>query len=269
MPKTPKIAIGLAVATGSLLGALVNGPVAGAGASTPIETNQLFVGLVNGKQSKATIDVLCPGPSTTGHALANQTVAVSRAPSTAASTGFTGSRGRSVVAVFGGPAANASVSFATYGSRPIPTSLILPCAGTGTVVFSPHPTSKTARNSTVPVTYLNLGVSPGAGLPAPTPGRSRTVTVTEADNGRSITLHRGDRLDVTLAGRGGFTWTEPVSSNQAVLRRKAGSPGPTASATFLALSTGKAIVSAEDNPNCYPLCKIASRPFDVDVSVTG
>jgi hypothetical protein len=36
----------------------------------------------------------------------------------------------------------------------IPTALVLPCYGTGTVAFVPNPTSTTARNATVPVTFV-------------------------------------------------------------------------------------------------------------------
>ncbi|HXQ59770.1 MAG TPA: hypothetical protein VN799_06715 [Acidimicrobiales bacterium] len=270
MRGTPKILVGLAVTCGSVLGTLVTGPTAGARASSLIGANQVFAGLVNATQAQATIDVLCPGPTNTGHPLPNQSVAVSRAPSTATSAGFTGSRGRSVVAAFGGPTTNGPVTFDSYGSRPIPTSLILPCGGTGTVVFSPRPTSKTARNSTVKVTYLNLGVTPAARSDgSKAPNSPHTVTVTQADNGQSVTLHKGDRLDVRLSGPSGFTWTEPVSSDPGVLRRKAGSSGKTASASFLAVSAGTVTVTAIDNPNCYPLCEIASRPFGIDVSVTG
>ena len=158
------------VALGGLLGSVAGGQGAGARPGAPIGTNQAFLGLVNGDQPTATIDVLCAGPSTTGHPLAHQTVAVSRAPSTALDAGFTGSRGRLIVAGFGGPATNASVSFASYGSKPIPTSLVLPCAGTGKVVFSPRPSSRTARSAAVAVTYLNMGaISSAARGRAPSP----------------------------------------------------------------------------------------------------
>jgi hypothetical protein len=263
MRRTPKLLAAMAVALGALLGSVLTGPLAGARSDPAIATNQPFLGLVNAKQPTATIEVLCPGPANSGHPLADQTVAVSRAPSAATSTGFTGSRGRSVVAGFGGPATNAQVTFSTYRSRPIPTSLVLPCSGTGTVVFSPRPTSKTALASAVTVTYLNLGAAP------PEARSSRTVTVTDADNGRHITLHKADLLEVKLSGLSAFTWTEPASSDRAVLRRQAGSSGRAAGARFLALSTGTATVTATDVPNCYPHCAVPVRSFAVDVSVAG
>jgi hypothetical protein len=262
MKRHLRIPTGMALALGVLLGSTVTGTLAGANPGSPIGSGQTFVGLVNGKQPTATVMVLCAGPSVTGHPLGHQTVAVSRAPAAATGAGFTGSRARSVVAGFGGPATNPSVTLRSYGTRPIPTSLVLPCAGEGKVVFSPRPTSKTARSTSVTVTYLNLGAAARAA------GSSRTVIVTQADSGRSLTLHKGDRLGVKLSGPAAFTWTEPVSSDPAVLRRRTGSSGADASATFLAVSLGKVTVTATDNPNCYPRCLIASRAFEVGVSIT-
>jgi hypothetical protein len=42
--------------------------------------------------------------------------------------------------------------------QPLPTSLTLPCSGTGTVYFTPIPVVPPSRSATVPVRY----VSPGA-----------------------------------------------------------------------------------------------------------
>ena len=100
-------------------------------------------------------------------------------------------------------------------------------------------------------------------------GTTRTITVTAADSGRSLTLHRGERLAVQLTGPTLYTWTEPASSNMAVLQRKSGSSGGQASALFVATRTGRAMVTATDNPNCYPECLPPSRLFQVSLSVTG
>ncbi len=102
-------------------------------------------------------------------------------------------------------------------------------------------------------------------LTAGTP--SRMITVTQADSGRSYALHRGDRLVVQLLGPSAYTWTEPASSDQAVLQRTAGSSASAATATFVAKAKGKAEVTATDNPNCYPRCLAPSRLFVVRVSV--
>lgn len=88
---------------------------------------------------------------------------------------------------------------------------------------------------------------------------SRTITVTQADSGHRYQLRKGDRLKVRLSGSSVYTWTEPATSDKAVLRRTGGSSGPTASATFLATAEGKVDITAIDNPNCYPQCLAPSR----------
>jgi len=40
---------------------------------------------------------------------------------------------------------------------PIPTSITIPCGGTGKMVFAPSPTSPTARSATVSITIISLG----------------------------------------------------------------------------------------------------------------
>jgi hypothetical protein len=97
----------------------------------------------------------------------------------------------------------------------------------------------------------------------------QTITATQAGSGHRYTLHNGDRLDVKLSGPSNYTWTEPASSEQGVLQQVSGSSGSTASASFLAVGTGNAMVTASDNPGCYPRCLAPSRLFAVNVSVTG
>ncbi len=96
----------------------------------------------------------------------------------------------------------------------------------------------------------------------------QTVMVTEADSGHGVTLHKGDGLDVVLAGPASYTWTEPVTSDQTVMNRVGAASGATASADFLAVGSGTATVTATDNPNCYPQCAAPSRAFQLTVSVT-
>jgi hypothetical protein len=101
------------------------------------------------------------------------------------------------------------------------------------------------------------------------PASSQTISVTEADSGRSYTMHRGDQLDVGLSGPSSYTWTKPTSSDQGALEPMPTSSGSTARASFVAVGPGKATVTATDNPNCYPECLAPSRLFEVSVSVTG
>jgi len=195
-------------------------------------------------------------------------------PSTVAGTsGYTGSHGVSVVATFVVPvdtsATSSALTFTQYGSRSIPTSLVLPCSGSGAVVFSPEPQSKTAQDVAVSVTYTNIAVVPTAAASAKLTS-SRAIRVTEADNGRSYRLHKGDVMDVQLAGPSYAIWNEPTSSNQAVLQLTGGSCGATATGTFIAVATGKAEVTASATFKCSSVCAGPSLPaFGVTASVVG
>lgn len=96
-----------------------------------------------------------------------------------------------------------------------------------------------------------------------------SITVTLADSGRSFPLREGSRLTVQLVGPTIYTWSEPMSTNEAVLERTGGSSGANAVATFDALSAGQVRVTAIDNPNCYPQCLTPSRLFTVTISVVN
>jgi hypothetical protein len=155
----------LLIATGFtvLLGVLGGGT---AGARTnAVGPNQHFVGLVKGKSANAVIAMACTFPLSSGekgHPLSGQDVTVSLPATTSTSVGYTGSKGHAVTARFiSSSAANTStLTFTKYGSQAIPTTFTLPCSGSGTVVFSPAPTSKTAQSVTVSVSYGNVTVSP-------------------------------------------------------------------------------------------------------------
>lgn len=134
-------------------------------ASTPVRPHQHFVGLINGSTGRpapATIRMSCFGPivpGQTGHPMAGQTVAVKRVPPSA-QAGLTGDDARSIGAFFGAPPPGAAASsssfvdFTTYGQKPIPTSLTLPCGGTGQVTFVPLPLQPTSRSYSVPVSFV-------------------------------------------------------------------------------------------------------------------
>jgi hypothetical protein len=146
--------------------------VVGAGASTgkKVGPDQYFGALVNGHNgvaAPALIQMACFGPirpGETGHPMAGQTVEVVLPVSTAGSVGFTGANANSIVAFFGAPPPTATgvgpsasnVTFKHYGvAKKIPTSLVLPCAGTGNVFFVPLPMSPpSSRAATVRVSYL-------------------------------------------------------------------------------------------------------------------
>lgn len=142
------------------------GAVAGAkSASGAIAPHQTFIGLVNGDQVKASVDVDCPGPARLGqmgHPAGGQTLGVSSPAPAIAWTGNTGSRGRSITAGFvtASAAATPTVTFSHYGSQPLPTTGMLPCSGSGSVVFTPSPTSHSAGSSKVSITYVATCTNP-------------------------------------------------------------------------------------------------------------
>lgn len=148
---------GLAVAA-VIAGLLQAGP-AQAGSVGP---KQYFTGVINGKDGNTTIPItirmFCPGPASTGHPLAGQTLAVHQLfPPAAGALGYTG-RGSRIEVFFSapppaGPPA-APPAFTRYDRpKPLPTSLTLPCSGTGTVYFTPIPVIPPSTSATVPVTY--------------------------------------------------------------------------------------------------------------------
>jgi len=106
--------------------------------------------------------------------------------------------------------------------------------------------------------------SPGALAPHRSP--SQTIDVTYADNGDSYRLHIGDDLDVTLSNSSTSSWSEPSSSNSAVLQLQSGSSGATATGVFLAVGRGRTEVSAIGTPSCAPVCLVLEA-FEVNVTV--
>ena len=148
--------------------------VVSAGAAVPpqgkVGPHQVFGGLVNGKNgvpAPAVIRMACFGPvrpGQTGHPMAGQTVEVFRPEAIVGHFGNTGAHATSIVAFFGPPPPTSApptpsastVTFYRYGVvKPIPTALVLPCGGTGTVSFVPLPQSPpTSRDATVRVSYV-------------------------------------------------------------------------------------------------------------------
>ncbi len=148
---------------GILAGSVVaTASAAGADAVAPIGPNQIFHGLVNGMADNAVIKVVCPGPSLpgqTGHPVAGQTIAVAQGPNTSPNSGYTGSAATSIIAGFGTASTSNALVFNAYDAPlAIPTSILLPCSGTGTVQFTPNPNSDTAHAESLPVTFVNIAV---------------------------------------------------------------------------------------------------------------
>jgi hypothetical protein len=141
-------------------GAALAAPVRPVQDPVPIGHNQDFSGYVNGHPPGAVvIRVACAVGATTGHPLGDQPVEVKPvAASSAADVGFTGSKGDKITASLS-PATAATIiaSFTSYYvKKDIPTSINVPCSGTGTMLFVPSPTSKTAKTAKLTVTFGNV-----------------------------------------------------------------------------------------------------------------
>jgi len=149
------IGVGALMGVTALLG-LSAAPAAFA-AGARIGQNQLFYGSVDHHHPTATISMACFGPVRplqTGHPFAGQTISV--APSVdSVPDGFTGSKADRIEVVFATPAStiNPRLVFFHFGTRPLPTSLTLPCSGSGVVSFVPLPSSPTARADSVRVSF--------------------------------------------------------------------------------------------------------------------
>jgi hypothetical protein len=144
-----------------------------AGAAHKVGPNQYFTGVINGTDGNTVIPIpiqmACFGPvepGETGHPMGGQTLAVHQLfPPTITSTlGKTGNDS-TIDVFFGAPppaalhgasarAAAKTISFVHYDkTKGLPTSLTLPCGGTGTVWFVPIPVVPPSQAAAVPVKF--------------------------------------------------------------------------------------------------------------------
>ena len=130
-----------------------------AGAQKPIGSNQHFAGLVNGTRTSAVVYTVCAGPASagrTGPVARGQTLAVARARK---GHGYTGPFAQ-IYAWFvpqgGGTTAPAQLKFTSYlAPLEIPTSVQVPCDGTGMVEFSSCPYLAPCAYGWIPA-YVNV-----------------------------------------------------------------------------------------------------------------
>jgi hypothetical protein len=132
--------------------------------------NQYFAGLVNGSRGPAVVRMACFGPTylgERGHPLPGQTLEVAYlgrvpppTPFATGDVGFTGPLASEIGAVFGPlpPSPYASpvsvTIFTFYGvSQPLPTSVLLPCFGSGSVRFVPIPVAGGSKQAVVSVVF--------------------------------------------------------------------------------------------------------------------
>jgi hypothetical protein len=142
-----------------------------AGAAHRIGPDQYFAGVINGTDGNTVtpipVQMGCFGPITpgeTGHPLAGQTLAVHQLFPPVASSGLGQTGDDSSIDVFFGAvppgaghasgARSKTVQFTHYDKiKALPTSLTLPCSGTGTVWFVPVPVTPPSQSEAVPVQF--------------------------------------------------------------------------------------------------------------------
>ncbi|HTT85815.1 MAG TPA: hypothetical protein VMF60_00480 [Acidimicrobiales bacterium] len=143
----------------------VAGSAAGAGKVGP---KQYFTGVINGHDGNTVtpiqITVACSSPANTGHPVGGQTLAVHQEfpPQAAGGLGYTGNDSK--IGVFfnapppsGRSAAKAgkTVTFTRYDkTKALPTSITVPCSGTGNVYFVPIPVVPPSQSQSVPVEFV-------------------------------------------------------------------------------------------------------------------
>lgn len=134
----------------------------------PIGPRQFFYGQVFGASSAAqgVIEVACAGPATTGHPDPGQFVDVQQVfPPTSTTVGYTGNFGVEIGADLIWSRGTITVvtpiaKFTSYGvAMPIPTSIEVPCSGSGVMSFSPTPDpDNSGISSNVDVSFESPGV---------------------------------------------------------------------------------------------------------------
>jgi len=176
-------------------------------------------------------------------------------------------------------------------SRPVPVTVPAPSTPASAPDATPSappttaPTADPAPSTTAaptspgspPPSPHAAPTAPARVVPAPTSSPSAArIVLTEADSGRTITVRRGDVVEVDLsAPSNGMLWTEPQTTDQTVVRRTSGRTNPdgSASGVFGAAGDGRAQIEASRVPPCAtatPRCLPPQRiDFVVTIIVTG
>jgi hypothetical protein len=167
--------LGSRIAIASALTLAVIGTLAAASTAqaTTVGPHQYFVGQVFGNTAQSTIQVVCGGVQASGHPASGQTVEVTQIiPPVTTTVGYTGGLAVEIDAALILPTTPTSgkvpvATFTQYSLKlPIPTSITVPCSGTGVMNFSPYPLDS-GTPSNVQVTFVSLPVTPGARSSAP------------------------------------------------------------------------------------------------------
>jgi len=120
-------------------------------------------------------------------------------------------------------------------------------------------------------------LTPGSpSSPTPSPTVPPVISITEADQGRTLQIVTGQEIDVVLHGQPGpLVWHSLRSSDPSVLAPEVNSAATAMQGVLLgafrALKPGHAQITAVSGPICPPgaMCPmVAERLFVVDVIVT-
>jgi hypothetical protein len=136
--------------------------------ASPVGAKQYFDGQVFGSASasaaQGVIRVACAGPAATGHPLPGQSVAVHQIFPPATTAGYTGNFGTKISADLTWSRGTITVvtAIATLTSydvqAPIPTTITVPCSGSGVMSFTPSPDpDNSGMASDVSVTFQSAG----------------------------------------------------------------------------------------------------------------
>jgi hypothetical protein len=155
------------IAGGLLMTALVIGGGVAAAFGSRVAPHQHFTGFVNGKNTAAVIRTVCPGPAGgTGRVSSGQTVSVRLNRGGAGYTGPFSQIYAWVVPPTGSTSRPEQVTFRSYGTLALPTTIQVPCQGRGQVEFSSCPYLAPCAYGWVPtyvdVAFENPAVSPPA-----------------------------------------------------------------------------------------------------------
>jgi predicted secreted protein len=144
-------------------------------------------------------------------------------------------------------------------SPPSPTALVLSAQPTPAATPSPSPSPSSAAPSQAPTLTPTL----------PNSSRPARLTVTLADDGKTITLQVGDRFLLDLGAL--YAWQVTVADTS-ILNHVPNTGDKDNQGLYEAYKPGSTTLTAMGTPFCYnavPRCLMPSRLFTLHVNVTG
>jgi hypothetical protein len=142
-----------------------------------------------------------------------------------------------------------------------------------TTTQADQPTPSDASPQTTTTVHPNPSTSrPSDTTATTTPPSSDFTRANADDNGKTFTMHRGERLFVELQPESGWVWSEPDTDNASVLLRTEHRQSTTgySAAIFLAQTTGQAHVTAFEDARCrqsQPACMVPTKSYEITINV--